>query len=159
MEYSSAIMWTSGLGEGNYRLVVDATSNAFSNVTGKKKERKIALLFSFDQQLGEILGAWAPIRAGRTMRRPLFTMISFPEDWTSAATCGGRENDNAGIGYAYLGGGNLDVDHTAVFEVYGRFALNDIFAVTGDVQYMKDAMKAGNSPEGWIFGLRATAEF
>ena len=71
----------------------------------------------------------------------------------------GRERDNIGIRYAYLIGGNLDVGHTDVFEVYGRFALNDIFAVTGDVQYMKDSMEEGDSPKGWIFGLRMTAEF
>ena len=63
------------------------------------------------------------------------------------------------VGYGHLWGGNLDVDHTDVFEVYGRFALNDIFAITGDVQYMKDSMNIGESPNGWIFGLRATAEF
>ena len=71
----------------------------------------------------------------------------------------GREQDNIGIGYGHLRGGNLDVDHSDVFEVYGRFALNDIFAITGDVQYMKDSMNFGDSPDGWIFGLRATAEF
>ena len=71
----------------------------------------------------------------------------------------GRECDNIGIGYGHLRGGNLDVDKTDVFEIYGRFALNEIFAITGDIQYMKDSMKVGDSPDGWIFGLRATAEF
>jgi len=27
------------------------------------------------------------------------------------------------------------------------------------VQYMKDSMNVGDSPDGWIFGLRMTAEF
>ena len=46
-----------------------------------------------------------------------------------------------------------------MFEIYGRFALNHIFAVTGDVQYMKDSLDEAESPKGWIFGLRLTAEF
>ncbi|MEJ2588934.1 MAG: hypothetical protein P8165_15450 [Deltaproteobacteria bacterium] len=50
------------------------------------------------------------------------------------------------------------MDQTDVFEIYGRFALGRIFAVTGDVQYMKETLNQGKSPEGWIFGLRLTAE-
>ncbi len=53
----------------------------------------------------------------------------------------------------------MNADSTDVFEAYGRFALNDIFAVTGDVQYMKDVMKEGDSPKGWILGVRLTADF
>ena len=71
----------------------------------------------------------------------------------------GREDDNIGIGFGHLTGGDLDVDKTDVFEIYGRFALNDTFAVTGDIQYMKDSVKEDDSPSGWIFGLRVTAEF
>ncbi len=147
-----------GLGEGNYRLVLDTTSSDFSNVAGTEKERMSCALISFDQQLGEVLGAW--IRFGK-------------QDDAAAAYCkyiysGGlnisgkpwnRELDNIGIGYAHLGGGNMEVDHTDVFEVYSRFSLNSIFAVTGDIQYMKDSMKEGDSPNGWIFGVRLTAEF
>ncbi|HKI48616.1 MAG TPA: porin, partial [Desulfobacteria bacterium] len=42
---------SSGLGEGNYRLIGAATSRDFFNVAGNQKERKIMALFSFDQQL------------------------------------------------------------------------------------------------------------
>ncbi|MBW2095219.1 MAG: carbohydrate porin [Deltaproteobacteria bacterium] len=147
-----------GLGEGNYRLIVDTTSSAFSNVAGTKKERLSCAMISFDQQLGEILGAW--IRFGWQDDE---AAIDYKDIYTGGLNISGnlwgRECDNIGIGYGHLRGGNLDVDHTDVFEIYGRFALNDIFAVTGDVQYMKDSMKVGDSPDGWIFGLRMTAEF
>ncbi len=148
-----------GLGEGNYRLLVDSTSNDFSNVAGTAKERMSCTLISFDQQLGEILGAW--IRFGWQLDDKV--ALDCKDLYSGGLNIGGnlwgRENDNIGIGYAHLQGGNLELDHTDVFEVYGRFALNDIFAITGDVQYMKDSMKEGESPSGWIFGLRATAEF
>ena len=147
-----------GLGEGNYRVILDATSDDFSNVAGTKKERMSAALFSFDQQLGEVVGLW--LRFGFQDDE---AAIDYKDIYTGGVNISGnlwgREQDNIGLGYGHLRGGNLDVDHTDVFEVYGRFALNDIFAITGDVQYMKDFMEVGESPSGWIFGLRATAEF
>ncbi|EFK10373.1 carbohydrate-selective porin, OprB family [delta proteobacterium NaphS2] len=149
----------SALGEGNYRLIVDTTSDDFSNVAGTAKEQKTCTLISFDQQLGEILGAW--IRFAWQLEDAV--SMDCKDLYSGGLNIGGnlwgRENDNVGIGYAHLRGGNLDLDHTDVFEIYGRFALNDIFDITGDVQYMKDSMKVGESPSGWIFGLRATAEF
>lgn len=147
-----------GLGEGNYRLILDATSNDFSNVAGTGKERKVAVLFSFDQQLGEILGAW--LRLGRQDDEAAIHYNSiFSGGLNISGKLWGREGDNVGIAYAHLAGGNQGVDDTDVFEVYGRIAFNHIFGVTGDVQYMTDSMAVGDSPEGWIFGLRLTAEF
>jgi len=147
-----------GLGEGNYRVIVDTTSSDFSNVAGTKKERLSCTLISFDQQLGEILGAW--VRFGWQDDE---AAIDYKDIYTGGLNISGnlwgRDCDNIGIGYAHLRGGNLDVNHTDIFEIYSRFAVNDIFAVTGDVQYMKDSMKEEESPDGWIFGLRLTAEF
>ena len=146
------------LGKGNYRLIVDTTSSDFSNVAGTKKERLSCALISFDQQLGEILGGW--IRFGwQDDEAAVYCKSIYSGGLNISGNLWGRDCDNIGIGYAHLRGGNLEVDHTHVFEIYGRFALNDIFAVTGDVQYMKDSMKEGDSPKGWIFGLRLTAEF
>jgi hypothetical protein len=147
-----------GLGEGNYRLILGMSSDDFSNVAKTSKERKSCAIASFDQQLGEILGAW--IRFGwQDDKAAIDYKDIYSGGFNISGNLWGRECDNLGIGYAHLVGGNLDLDHTDVFEIYGRFALNDIFAVTGDVQYMKDSMKEGDSPKGWIFGLRMTAEF
>jgi len=147
-----------GLGEGNYRLLLDTSSSDFSNVAGTQKKQMRCALISFDQQLGEVLGAW--IRFGKQDdAAAIYCQYIYSGGLNISGKLWSRESDNIGIGYAHLGGGNLDVDHTDVFEVYGRFPLNDIFAITGDIQYMKDFMKEGDSPEGWIFGLRATAEF
>ena len=147
-----------GLGEGNYRLIVDTTSSDFSNVAGTEKERLTCAIISFDQQLGEILGGW--IRFGwQDDKAAVHCKSIYSGGLNISGNLWGRERDNIGIGYAYLIGGNLEVEHSDVFEVYGRFSLNDIFAVTGDVQYMKDSMEEGDNPKGWIFGLRMTAEF
>ncbi len=148
-----------GLGEGNYRILLDTTSSDFSNVAANKKERLSALTLSFDQQLGEIVGLW--LRFGFQDDE---AAIDYKDIYTGGVNISGnlwgREQDNIGLGYGHLRGGNVDVDKTDVFEVYGRFALNDIFSITGDIQYMKDAYNtSGDDPSGWIFGLRATAEF
>ncbi|MBW1851631.1 MAG: carbohydrate porin, partial [Deltaproteobacteria bacterium] len=146
------------LGEGHYRVIVDRTSKDFNKPSGDKKESLSCFMLSFDQQLGEVLGAW--VRLGK-------------QDDDAAIICEnlysggidingrlwGRGDDNMGIGYAHLRGGNLDVDQTHVLEIYARFALSSIFALTADVQYMKDEMKQGDSPRGVIYGLRLTAEF
>ena len=148
-----------GLGEGNYRLLVDTTSSGFSNVAGTKMVPMACTLISFDQQLGKILGTW--LRFGWQLDDEV--AIVCKDLYSGGLNIGGklwgREGDNVGIGYAHLRGGNLELDHTNIFEAYGRFALTNIFAITGDIQYMKDSMKEGDSPNGWIFGLRATAEF
>jgi len=149
---------TTGLGRGNYRLVLGMSSNGFPNPEGTKMERRACAITSFDQELGNTLGTW--IRFGwQDDAAAINYKAIYSGGLNIKGTLWGRECDTIGIGYAHLNGGNQEVDHTHVFETYVRVALNDIFAVTGDVQYMKDAMKAGNSPDGWIFGLRATAEF
>ncbi len=118
----------------------------------------LAVSISFDQQFGEIVGAW--IRFGwQDDKAAIDYKDLYSGGLNISGNLWGRENDNIGIGYAHLRGGNQEVDKTDVFEIYGRFALNDIFAITGDMQYMKDSRKTGDGPSGLIFGLRATAEF
>ena len=138
--------------------MLDTTSRGFSSAQGDEKKRLKAMSISFDQELGEILGAWI-----RFAWQDDAAAITYGDLYSGGLNISGklwqRSSDNVGIGYGHLTKGNTNLDHTDVFEVYGRFALNDIFALTADVQYMKDTMAEGSSPEGWIFGLRATAEF
>ena len=71
----------------------------------------------------------------------------------------GREDDNLSIGYAHLDNGNLNIEYSRVAEAYVRFALNQYFAFTVDLQYMKDKIDYKSDPQGFIFGLRMTAKF
>jgi hypothetical protein len=48
-------------GEGNYRVVIDTTSKSFFDPIGENKESRKAMIFSFDQAFGEIMGAWLRI--------------------------------------------------------------------------------------------------
>jgi hypothetical protein len=148
----------SPLGEGNYRMLISRTSGDFLDTRGVRKEARRCILFSFDQEFGTILGGW--LRFGRQDNDAAIQCESIYSGGIHIkGKLWGRENDTMGLGYAYLEGGNLDIDEAHVAEGYVRVQLHDYFACTADVQYMKDQMKNGQSPEGWIYGLRVTSEF
>jgi len=148
------------LGEGNYRFIFQNCSEAYLDPTETSKEGKQCVLFSFDQALGDILGVW-----GRFGRQDDDAKIAFQNLYSGGihikGSLWGRKQDNIGIGYGYLDGGNQGIDRTQVTEAYMRFALNEFFALTLDVQYMEDTYKAGagDDVDGWITGIRMTAEF
>jgi porin len=146
------------LGEGEYRVLFSYGSKEFLDPSGLNLQPRFIVIFSFDQELGEIIGGW--------------TRFSFQDDkaavnYTNLYSGGidisgslwGRENDNMGIGYAYLDGGNQDVDKTQVAEAYVRFVFKEYFALTLDMQYMRDDLKEADGPKGLIFGVRGTIEF
>jgi hypothetical protein len=150
------------LGAGNYRLLLVGTSSEFHNPTGDENESRLAYGLSFDQEFGEIVGGflrftWQEEDAAVDYKSLYSGGLNFSgSGW-------GRDEDNIGIGYAYLEGGNQSVENSQVFEAYYRAMLNEYAAITADVQYMKDDLieedPRQENPEGWIFGLRLTAEF
>jgi len=146
------------LGEGHYRVNVQWTSKDFNDLAGDNLESKQCAILSFDQQLGEILGAW--IRFGW---QDDDAAVVVKELYSGGLDINGRlwrrEQDNIGIGYAYLGGANQDLDNAYVFETYVRFLLNDYFAITVDLQHQDNKMKQGDSPSGFISGVRGVVEF
>lgn len=48
-------------GNGHYRLILDTTSKDFSNPQGTQLESLRGIIISFDQELGQSLGAWIRI--------------------------------------------------------------------------------------------------
>jgi porin len=146
------------LGEGHYRVNIEWTSEDFDNLSGDDLESKQCVILSFDQKIGEVLGAW--IRFGR---QDDDVAIDCKTLYSGGIDINGRlwrrEQDNIGIGYAYLNGGNQDLDNAYVFETYVRFLLNEYFAMTVDLQYQDNNMKLGYSPSGFVYGLRGVVEF
>lgn len=146
------------LGTGNYRFVIAGASEDFLNPQGTQLESRAGGLLSFDQQFGSIVGGW--IRFGWQTTDAAVDYGSIYSGGIDIKGAGwGRNKDNIGLGYAYLSGGNLDVDTSQAAEAYYRWQLGDIFGLTVDVQYMKDDYEENQNPSGWNFGLRATAEF
>jgi len=145
------------LGEGNYRVIGQMTNKKFLDENGNE-EKLMGAFISFDQQLGEILGAW--IRCGWQDDQVLIDYDTlFSGGLNITGKWYGREQDTVGLGYAYLNGKN-DYDYTQVAEVYWRFVLNEFFAATADLQYMEEKFKTGRDDlDGIIGGVRLTAEF
>jgi hypothetical protein len=145
------------LGEGNFRLIGQMTSKEFLDEDGDK-EKLMAVFISFDQQLGDIFGAW--IRCGWQNDKALIDYDTlFSGGLNITGKWYGREVDNIGVGYAWLNGKD-DFDYTQVSEIYWRVVLNDYFAVSADLQYMQDNYDSGRDDvDGFIGGVRMTAEF
>jgi hypothetical protein len=122
----------SELGEGNYRVLVDRTSEDFVDDTGESEHKHTSIVFSFDQQLGDALGAF--LRIGW---QDDDAAVNFDAIWSGGINISGaswkRVDDNIGLGYAYLDGGNLDIKHSQVAEAYYRFVIDDYLATHGRI--------------------------
>jgi hypothetical protein len=146
------------LGPGNYRVLLGATSKGFLDPTGTTEENHNCLLLSLDQKLGSRLGAW--LRLGTQDDAVAVTYKNiYSGGLYISGSLWGREDDNGGLGYAYLDGGNTGLDNSQVLEAYARFVLNDYLAFTLDIQYMNDKYASMEKNKGFIYGIRATAEF
>jgi len=146
------------LGTGTYRLILAATSQDFLNPAGTQLESRASTLFSLDQEFGSMLGGW--LRVGwQTDAAAVDYDALYSGGISLKGTAWGRADDNVGLGLAYLAGGSLDIDASQVFETYYRWQLGDLFGLTADIQYQNDDYLSGPGPNGWTYGLRATAEF
>ncbi|MGF1615158.1 MAG: carbohydrate porin [Gammaproteobacteria bacterium] len=147
-----------GFGEGNYRVIFSGANERFLNADGTGNESRAALLFSFDQALGDVLGAF--VRLGwQDNQAAIDYEAIYSGGLNISGRLWGRAQDDIGIAYGYLEGGNTGIERTQVFEVYARFMLNDYFALTADLQYQDERLEDGGGPKGVIPGLRLTAEF
>jgi hypothetical protein len=105
------------MGNGNYRFIVARTNTSFINPAGTQLEDRLAYGFSIDQALGDVFGFFA--RFG-------WQTDDAAVDYKAAYTGGlnitgngwGRVDDNIGLGYAYLQGGNTGLDKSQVAEAY-----------------------------------------
>jgi len=152
-----------GMGQGTYRVLVNYGSEDFLDPTGTQRESKMSYFLSFDQELGKNFGVW--IRFGGQTDDAAITYENIYSGGVQInGTIYGRDADTIGIGYAYLPGANQignSIDSSQVAEIYWKFGLNDYVSVTADAQYMADdyVPAAGDGPDGYILGVRATVEF
>jgi len=146
------------LGAGNYRLVIAGAGEDFLNPAGTQLEKRAGALLSFDQEFGAVLGGW--IRFGwQTDDAAVDYNAIYSGGVDIKGTAWGREDDNIGVGYAFVNGGNQDIDKSQVAEAYYRWQLGEVFGLTADIQYQQDDNKVASGPDGLMFGIRATAEF
>jgi porin len=146
------------LGEGNYRVLYARTSRDFLDPTATSVERRAEIGLSFDQELGHSLGVFLRVNTKSDDAAIEYDSL-FSGGIDIQGNLWGRERDNIGLGVAYLSGGNRDIERTRVAEGYYRFVVGDRFALTADLQFMRDDRTYRDDPKGIIFGLRATADF
>ena len=150
--------FNNSLGAGNYRILIAGTSRDFLNQPGTQLENLAGGLLSFDQEFGQVVGGW--IRFGWQVDD---AAVNYDAIYSGGidikGLAWGREDDNIGLGLAYVNGGNLDIEKSQVAEAYYRWQLGEVFGLTADIQYQKDDYKVSQGPSGWIYSLRAVAEF
>jgi carbohydrate-selective porin OprB len=114
---------------------------------------------SLDQELGSIVGVF--VRAGWQDDDAVIDHDSmYSAGINISGEPWGREDDAAGLGYAYLNGAdNGDIDNTQAVEAYVRFQLCEFSDVTLDAQYLKDKIRDDDNRDGFIYGLRMNAYF
>lgn len=146
------------LGAGNYRIIIAGASEDFLDPAGTQLQNRAGALLSFDQELGKQLGAF--LRFGwQTDKAAVEYDAIYSGGLDIKGNAWGRKGDNIGVGYAYLNGGNLNIQRSQVAEAYYRWQLGEVLALTADIQYQHDEYKTATGPSGWIAGLRAAAEF
>ncbi len=146
------------LGEGTARLVFSFASDEFLAPDGVTTRPLFAAAISADQRIGESLGVWT--RLGKQDDRALVTHANLYSGGVDlSGTAWGREGDNAGLGYAYLDGGNDGISSTHAVEAYVRFAIDRALSMTLDVQRTHDHSLEGGTDEGWVLGGRMVLEF
>jgi hypothetical protein len=180
-EQGSRFNWVSGqvayqletdLGEGNYRLFAFTSGGAFLNAEGTRDDERFqGMGLSFDQEIGEIFGGFA-----RVIWADDSAVVDFNHLWSGGVNISGRlwgrEQDNAGIGYAYLDGPpGSELRRADVAEAYVRFQMTRHIDVSLDLQYQYNRLRAENEdgedgiqadlndPSAWITGLRVNIVF
>ena len=147
-----------GMGEGNYRVAVTGTSNAFDGPGDKVNQSRLGVVLSCDQELGVTFGAW--LRLGRQDNDAFITHRNlYSAGIHIKGAVWGRPEDNIGVGYVFLNGGNAEIDRTQVAELYYRWAFNDYTALSLNFQYQEDKDIDGDKPRGLISGVRFSAAF
>ncbi len=146
------------MGAGGYRLTLTGTSKAFDGPEDTTDKSKTGILFSADQELGEILGVW--LRLGRQDNDALILHRNlYSAGFDVKGTVWNRPDDNIGVGLALLDGGNDELDNSWIAEIYYRWALNEYAALSLHFQYQEDKYDNGDKPKGLISGVRIAAAF
>ena len=146
-----------GLGTGNYRILLNGDRNLIDSTVGRQQKNDI-LIFSFDQQLGNSVGAFTRL-GWRLDDEPINYRALYSGGIDIRGRLWGRVLDNIGIGLVYLDGGNNRITKTRIFETYYRWVFNPYLALTGDAQYVRDVFRQNPEAKGFVYSLRATVIF
>lgn len=147
------------LGKGNYRVYGFTTSRSFEDWDETGKERLQGVGISVDRKLSSIIGVFA--RMGwQSDAAVIEHQTAYSGGININGKLWGRENDEIGMGYAYLTGSDKsNIDHTNAFETYMRFKISKFSDISPDIQYIDDILEHGNNRKGVLYGVRVNAYF
>jgi porin len=135
------------------------TNDRFESWDGGDDENLEGFGISADQELGEILGAFARV-SWQDDKAVIDHETLYSGGLNINGTIWGRGDDEIGIAYAYLDGAeDSDIKHTQAAETYLKLALSDYNDITFDVQYLSDNVQHDEDSEGFIYGVRLNAYF
>jgi porin len=147
------------MGKGNYRLYGFTTSKSFENWDRTGKENLQGFGISADQQLSSIIGVFARLD-WQNDAAVIDHEMAYSGGININGKLWGRENDEIGIGYAYLtGADNSNIDSTNAFEAYAKFKISQFSDISLDIQYIDDNLKHDEDRKGFIYGVRVNAYF
>lgn len=141
------------LGAGNYRAIVYTTDDNFLASNGGT-ESLTGVGVSFDQELGEIVGAFA--RAGWQDDDAAVDHDGHVSGgFQIGGNLWGRPQDNAGVGLAYLSGADgSGIDQTYAAETYVKIGVTEWSSVSVGGQYVEDEIVNGADQEALIGSVR-----
>lgn len=147
------------LGEGNLRLIGFYTTKDFVNWDGDGGEPLRGYGISLDHGIGESFGFF--FRSGwQDDKAVVIHKKLFSGGINISGRLWGREQDNIGLGYAFLDGvGRAGLDSTNALEGYVRFRINDLSFLTFDIQHLRDKYQDSSRVDGTVYGMRFTFQF
>nr|VFJ94445.1 MAG: porin [Candidatus Kentron sp. LFY] len=146
-------------GQGNYRLGIYGTSDAFARPGGgARTEGLFGLGLSLDQQIGDTFGAFARI-AWQDDDAAIDHDALYSGGIHIDGSLWGRGGDEAAFGYAHLDGGNGEIQGTDIVEGYVKFGLSKHADLSLDVQYLDERTTSAKDPRGFIYGVRVNGYF
>ncbi|VFN00397.1 MAG: porin [Candidatus Kentron sp. G] len=143
---------------GNYRLLAQYATDEFLDPEEEKTEDIMYFGFSADQEITDIIGVFARVSwQDNDAAIPHDTLYS--GGFNINGGLWGRADDEIGIAYAHLDGGNTEIDQTDIMEGYVKFQLTKYTDLTLDIQYMDEEATDADEPYGFIYGIRASVYF
>jgi hypothetical protein len=147
----------SDLGSGHYRVIYNGNKD-YVDPANLGKQENDTLIISIDQQLGKRIGIFSRL-GWRLDDDPIDYRAIYSGGFDIRGALWGRVLDNIGIGAVYLEGGDPGISETRIAEGYYRLVFNPYLALTADIQYMEDRYSQAPAAAGFIYSLRASANF
>nr|VFK32451.1 MAG: porin [Candidatus Kentron sp. MB]VFK35722.1 MAG: porin [Candidatus Kentron sp. MB]VFK77444.1 MAG: porin [Candidatus Kentron sp. MB] len=142
---------------GNYRLIAQGASSDFASPTDNT-EGLFSVGLSLDQQLTDIVGAFA-----RFGWQDDDATVSHDALYSGGINLDGklwgRVDDEIGLAYAHLSGGNDVIEKTDVMEGYIKFQFSEYTDLSLDIQYLNEQKTDAIDPHGFVYGMRVNAYF